>query len=133
MRWSSVWAVLAGILVAIVVTTMVDIGLHAAGVYPPLGEPISHAQALLATGYRVVIGIAAAWLTAWLAPRNPMKHAMILGGLGMVVALAGVVLTWNQDLGPRWYPIALVVLALPQSWAGATLFLRQSAPPGRPS
>lgn len=133
MRASSAWAVLAGVLVAIVVTTIVDVGLHAAGVYPPLGEPISHAQALLATSYRVVIGIAAAWLTAWMAPRNPMKHAMILGGLGMVVALAGVVLTWNQDLGPRWYPIALVVLAPPQSWAGATLLLRRSPPPGRPS
>jgi hypothetical protein len=31
-----------------------------------------------------------------------------------------------SGLGPRWYPIALVVLALPQSWAGGRLFERRA-------
>jgi len=25
------------------------------------------------------------------------------------------------EFGPRWYPVALVVLAMPQSWLGAKL------------
>jgi hypothetical protein len=127
MNRRSIWAVLAGVLVVIVVTTAVDVALHVAGVYPPAGKPLDHGLALLATAYRIVIGIGAAWLTARLAPANPMKHALILGAVGFVLASVGVVATWNLDLGPRWYPIALVVLAIPQSWAGARLFELQSA------
>jgi len=126
MTGKSVWAIVAGILFTVVVSTLVDVLLHAAGVFPPLGEPISDAQAALATSYRIVIGIAGAWLTARLAPGKPMKHAMILGVLGTVVGLVGVVATWNRGLGPRWYPVALAVLGIPQSWAGARLFMMRS-------
>jgi hypothetical protein len=121
MNWKSIWAVLAGGLVVVGVTTLVDIALHVAGVFPPLNEPINDALALLASSYRIVISIAGAWLTARLAPKNPMKHAMVLGIIGALLALIGVVATWNLGLGPRWYPISLVVLAIPQSWAGAWL------------
>lgn len=127
MNRRSTWAVAAGIVVAIVVTTLIDIVLHLTGVYQPMGQPLTDALAVLATTYRVVVGIGSAWLTARLAPARPMKHAMILGTLGMIVAIAGVITTWNLGLGPRWYPIALVVLALPQSWAGAKIF--EARPP----
>jgi hypothetical protein len=122
MNKASIWAVVAGVLVIIVVTTLVDILLHVAGVYPPMGQPIDDALALLASTYRIVISIGGAWLTARLAPRKPMKHAMILGCVGVVLALVGVVATWNLGLGPRWYPISLAVLAIPQSWAGGKLY-----------
>jgi hypothetical protein len=36
------------------------------------------------------------------------------------------VATWNMGLGPRWYPIALVVLAIPQCWAGGKIYELQS-------
>jgi hypothetical protein len=127
MNKKSIWAVVAGVLVTIVVTTLVDILLHVTGVFPAMDQPLDDALALLATSYRIVIGIGAAWLTARLAPAKPMKHALILGGVGVVLALAGVVATWNLGLGPRWYPIALVVLALPQCWAGGKLYVSQSA------
>jgi hypothetical protein len=123
MNRKSIWAVAAGVLVGVVVTTLVDFALHLGGVYPA-GAPLDDGLALLATSYRIIIGIASAWLTARLAPSRPMQHAMILGGLGMAAALIGVVVTWNLQLGPRWYPIALVVLAIPQAWAGAKLFQR---------
>jgi len=50
---------------------------------------------------------------------------MILGYVGVVMGLIGVVVTWNKGLGPRWYPIALVVLAIPQSWLGARIYEAQ--------
>ncbi|MCE9620048.1 MAG: hypothetical protein K8R92_09060 [Planctomycetes bacterium] len=121
-KWSSTWAILAGVVFIIVVTTLVDIALHMLKVYPPTKEPINDLQALLATSYRIVISIAGAWLTAWLAPRNPMKHAMILGVVGVVLGMFGLVVTWNLELGPRWYPIALVVLSVPQCWVGGKLY-----------
>lgn len=80
----------AGVAFIIGVTTIVDIALHVVG----------------------------AWLTARLAPHGPMKHAMVLGYVGVVLGLLGLVATWNPALGPRWYPIMLVVLVIPQSWAG---------------
>jgi len=126
MKMRSFWAVAAGVLVIIVVTTLVDTVLHATGIYPPVGQPMNDALALLATSYRIVISVAGAWLTARLAPDKPMKHAMILGVVGTVLGLVGVVATWNLGLAPRWYPISLAVLAIPQCWAGGKLYEMQS-------
>jgi len=50
----------------------------------------------------------------------------MLGYVGVVLGLVGVVATWNLALGPKWYPIALVVLAIPQSWAGGRIYEMQS-------
>ena len=122
MKKQSIWAVVAGLVVIIVVTTLVDTMLHLAHVFPPINEPINDSLALLATGYRVVISIAGAWLTARLAPDRPLKHALMLGYVGVVLGLVGVVATWNKGLGPRWYPIALVVLAVPQCWVGGKIY-----------
>jgi hypothetical protein len=126
MKWKSIGAVVAGVLFIVIVTTAVDIAMHAAGVFPPAGQKLSDALALLATSYRIVISIAGAWLTAKLAPGRPMKHALVLGVVGTVLGLLGVALTWNLGLGPRWYPIALAVLAIPQCWAGGKIYEMRS-------
>jgi hypothetical protein len=123
----SLLAVAAGVLFIIVVTTLVDVVLHLAGVYPPVGQPLDDSRSIIATSYRIVIGVAGGWLTARLAPEKPMKHAMILGYVGVVLGLIGVAATWNAGLGPRWYPIALAVLAIPQSWAGGRIYEARSA------
>jgi hypothetical protein len=118
----SIGAVVAGVLVIIVVTTIVDIVLHVAHVFPPMDQPLNDTLAILASSYRIVISVAGAYLTARLAPDRPMHHAMMLGYLGVVLGLVGAVATWNLGLGPRWYPISLVVLAIPQCWAGGKLY-----------
>lgn len=118
----SIWAVVAGVLAIIVVTTVVDVVLHAAGVFPPMNVPIDDRLSLLATSYRIVISVAGAYLTASLAPERPMKHAMILGYVGTVLGLLGVAASWGKGMGPAWYPIALAVLAIPQCWAGGRLY-----------
>jgi hypothetical protein len=115
-------AVVAGLVFILVLTTFVDLLLHIVGVYPSMDKPIDDALAAMATAYRVVISVAGAWLTARLAPQKPLKHAMILGFVGVVLGLIGVVATWNMGLGPRWYPIALTVLAIPQCWLGGKLY-----------
>lgn len=127
MIWRSVWAVVAGVLVIVVVRVLVDVVLHLTGVFPPLSQPITDNLALLATAYRVAISIGGAWLTAKLAPAHPMKHALILGVVGVVLGSIGLIVTWNLGLGPPWYPIALVVLAIPQCWAGGKLYEMRSS------
>jgi len=126
MNTRSIWAVVAGVLVTLVVTTVVDMLLHVLGVFPVMGQPLNDALSLLATSYRIVISVGAAWLTARLAPTKPMRHAIILGIIGTVLGIVGVVATWNLGLGPRWYPIALAALAIPQCWAGGKLREMQS-------
>lgn len=123
----TVWAVVAGVLVTIIVTTIVDVLLHAGGVFPAMGQPLTDPLALLATSYRFVISVGGAWLTAWLAPDKPMKHAMILGAVGTVLGCVGIVATWNLGLGPRWYPIAIAALAFPQCWLGGKIFEAQTS------
>jgi len=122
MNWKSIGAVAAGVVFVVVVTTLADIVLHAVHVFPPLDQPIDNSLAALATSYRIVISVAGAWLTARLAPEKPMKHAMMLGYVGVFLGLAGLAATWNLGLGPRWYPIALVVLAIPQCWVGGRIY-----------
>ena len=131
MNKKSVLAIAAGVAFIIVVTTLCDIVLHVLGVFPATDQPLTDGLALLATSYRVVIGVAGAWLTAKLAPQlpddAPMKHAMWLGYVGIVLGMIGLIVTWNMNLGPKWYPIALVVLAVPQCWLGGKLYMMQHA------
>jgi len=122
MNMKSIWAVVAGVIFIIGVTTIVDIALHALGVFPPMDQPLDDRLAALATSYRILISVAGAWLTARLAPAKPMQHALLLGVVGTVLGLVGVVATWNRGLGPRWYPVALAVLAIPQCWVGGKLY-----------
>ena len=121
----SVLAVVAGLIVIIVVSTLVDVLLHAVGVYPPWNVPIDDKLAALATFYRVVISIGGAYLTAWLAPEKPMRHALILGAVGTVLGIVGVVASLGKGLGPAWYPVALAVLAVPQCWVGGWIRTQQ--------
>jgi hypothetical protein len=122
----SIRAVVAGVLAIVVGSTLVDILLHGVGMYPPLGEPLTNSLAVLATSYRIIISVGAAWLTARIAPTRPMKHAMILGIVGTVLGVVGIAATWDRDLGPKWYPIALAVLAIPQCWLGGKLYEMKS-------
>jgi hypothetical protein len=40
----------------------------------------------------------------------------------------GTVVTWNRGpaFGPHWYPLALIVIAMPCAWVGGKLFGVQS-------
>jgi len=123
----SIGAVLAGMLVAIILTLGTDVVLHAIGVFPPLGQSMVgfDGALLLATAYRTIYGVAGCYIIARLAPDRPMQHALVGGVVGLVLSAAGAVATWNRvpSLGPHWYPLALIVLAMPTAWAGGKLRL----------
>jgi hypothetical protein len=127
-------AVLAGALAGIVLSLGTDALLHAIGVFPPLGQPAPGGPLLAASAYRAVYGIAGAYLTARLAPDRPMRHALVLGVLGLAASALGAAVTWNAGpaFGPHWYPLSLIVTALPCAWAGGKLRvmeLRKAQPP----
>ena len=122
-------AVLAGLLAVVILSTATDAVLHATGVFPPWGQPMSDSLFMLATAYRAVFGVVGGYVAARLAPARPVTHAVVLGVVGIVISIAGAAATWNAgpEFGPRWYPLALVVIALPSSWLGSKLLGSRSA------
>ncbi|PYV47883.1 MAG: hypothetical protein DMG94_04800 [Acidobacteria bacterium] len=122
----SVLAVLAGIAVGAALSIGTDSLLRAAGIFPKLGQQMSDGLFGLATAYRIVYGILGSYVIARLAPSRPMQHALIGGVLGLVVGIIGAVATWNRDMGPHWYAIAIAVTALPCAWAGGKLRIMQA-------
>lgn len=120
----SVGAVLAGFVAVAVLSIGADLLMHATGIYPPWGKPVGDSQLALATAYRSIFAVAGGYLAAQLAPIKPMHHAIALGMLGFVAALLGLVLTWNggPEFGRKWYPITLVVTAVPLSWLGGKVY-----------
>ena len=118
----SVGAVLGALAANAVLSLAIDQVLHVLGVYPPWGQPMDDSRFLLATAYRLVIGVASGYLAARLAPDRPMRHAIALGVVGVVLSLAGALATWNRpELGPKWYPLSLIVLAIPCAWLGGVI------------
>jgi hypothetical protein len=121
----SIAAVLSGMLIVVILSLGTDLALHAAGVFPVLGARMSDALFVLATAYRTIYGVAGGYVTAWMAPDRPMQHALVNGLIGLALSILGAVLTWNKALGPHWYPLALVVTAMPTAWLGGKLRLMQ--------
>lgn len=120
--WRSTAAILAGLIAVVVLSLGTDQVLHVLDVYPPWDQPMQEPGLyLLALSYRVVFAVIGSYVAARLAPHTPMRHALILGFVGLVLSIAGALATIPMNLGPSWYPIALVVTALPCAWLGGLL------------
>ena len=119
----SIGAVLAGFVAVFVLSLGTDEVLHMLGVYPPWGQRMSDGLFALATAYRIVYTVLGGFITARLAPRAPLRHALILGIVGLGFGAVGVgVAVARPDLGPLWYSMAIALTAIPGSWLGGTLY-----------
>ena len=110
----SAGALIAGFAVVVALSMGTDAVLHSTGIYPPLDQPQGTWTLVGALIYRTAFT-----MTALLAPRNGLKHAVILGAIGTVFGALGAVSMWSY--GDHWYPIALTLLALPSTWFGGWL------------
>jgi len=121
--WRSVGAVLAGMLAIVLLDNGIDYVMHATGIFPPFGLAMADPLFLVALAYRTIDGILGCYVAARLAPSSPRGHALALGAIGVVLSSLGVVAAWigGPELGPLWYPLALVAIALPCAWFGGKL------------
>lgn len=124
----SILAVIVGMVVAYILTRVTDSVLHKVGFFPPVGDWISTKPLAVAAAYRSVFVIFGSYVVALLAPRNPMRHALISGAIGVIPTVIGTFITWNLGLGAHWYPLALIVAALPCAWVGGKLRIMQLRP-----
>jgi hypothetical protein len=127
----SIWAIVAGFVAVVVLSNGTDVLLSKLGIVPPLAQWHTDSLFVWATIYRTVYGIIGSYITARLAPQRPMKHAVIGAIIGMVLGTAVAIATWNKDMGPHWYPIALVVVAIPTARIGAKLLQIQRQGTGK--
>lgn len=117
----SIVAVLAGIIVIIILSTGTDALMIKLGAFPPL-QLDSYTSKMLITAliYRGLYAIVGGYITSRIAPDKPMKHAIVLGVIGTILSILGAIIGWN--LSEHWYPIALVLIAIPCSWIGGKYF-----------
>ena len=122
-------AILAGFVAVVALSVGTDQIFHMLNIYPPFGEPMWEPKLnLLALSYRCVYGALGSYIAARLAPRRPMKHAMILAGIGFVLSIVGTIGSVVMKVqGPLWYPISIAVTALPFGWLGGWLASRRTA------
>ena len=111
----SVIALFAGLMAVILLSVATDSLVFGAAQAAPSGGLF-----LAATLYRSLYAVIGSFIAAQLAPGRPMLHALLLGVLGMAIAIAGAILMPDAP-GPRWYPVALIVTALPCAWLGGLL------------
>src|SRR5262245_23904802 len=118
MSWRSVTAIVGGFAATALLSIATDAIMHTTGVFPPSGQPMNGGLFVWATTYRVIYTVIGGYVTAMMAPRRPMRHVLVLGSIGIAAATAGTVVTWNRgpEFGPKWYPILLVISALPCVW-----------------
>lgn len=123
----SVWAVVAGFLAIIVLSSAVDMILEGVGVFPSVEEQQEHGfnefwMQALTLFYRVIFTVLGGIVTAKLAPRHPMRHILALVIIGVIVGTAGSVAV-HASLGifPVWYSVALVAIGPPSAWIGGKL------------
>ena len=114
----SILAVVAGIVAVVVLSEGTDYVAGKLGLLSFNGPDLTVPFAI-ATVYRSIAAVVGGLVTAKLAPNAPIMHAIILGAIGTALALAGVLT--HLSAPNLWYPIALVVTALPCSWLGGKL------------
>jgi hypothetical protein len=92
------------------------------------GGRSDHLGVLLAMiAYSAVFATAGAWLTARLAPDRPLRHALILGGLGLALAVPVTIAHWHT--APVWFHVVTLALTLPAAWVGGTMVERRVSLP----
>ena len=64
--------------------------------------------------------ITAGYVTAWIAPRAPVAHAVIVGVIQTGFTLAAF-LTLNDNSTPTWLWVSGMVLTVPAAWLGGRL------------
>jgi hypothetical protein len=120
--FKSILAVLAGIIFIVATHTATDFLLERLGIFTPAEQGLHITwMVVTATIYRSIFTVGGGYITAALAPTRPMLLVVILGVFGIIASTAGAIVMIPRNLGPTWYPISLIILALPCTWLGGKL------------
>ena len=119
----SAGALLLGLVVVVVLSLTADLLARLLGLLPPSDQPAEGSALVLPFAYRSVIVVLGTYVVARFSPYAPMGHALVSGALGFVLSILGAIAQW--DLGSHWYPVAIVLTAVPYSWLGGFLYQKR--------
>jgi len=117
-------SVIAGFIVAAVLSSGADFAFESAGIFPPIGQPFfDNGLLAIAFLYRAVFSILGAYVTALIAKDNAQKAVLIIGILGSILWLIGGIVMW--EYGPAWYNIGGAITGVPFSLIALKLYERR--------
>jgi len=121
----SIMAILVGFVLIAALSFGADYVVRSAlpGAFMRSGRVESTHVLMLMTAYVAVFAVFGCWVTGRLAPDHPMRHALILGVLGLVVVIYTSVTQWS--LTPAWFHIVALVMVMPYACIGGWLAERQ--------
>ncbi len=122
--FKSIGAVVGGFISVAVLSIATDFVFEVLGVFPGSTHPELYAPWMLgvALAYRSVATIVGGYVTARLAPQNPMKHVYALMVLGEIGGVAGAISGWS--LGNHWYPVLIAITGPLFVWIGGKIRVR---------
>ncbi len=91
----------------------------APGAFSPSGGTDNVPVLLTTLVYVLAFAVTGCYLTARFAPHSPVKHALVLGVLGLVFNVAGAIGMW--ETAPAWYHVVSVLTTMPAAWLGGRL------------
>jgi hypothetical protein len=69
--------------------------------------------------YEALFALIAGYVTARLAIRRPLEHALVMGAIVVIARAATVFATW--DTAPAWFHLGILILIIPVALLGAKL------------
>lgn len=90
--------------------------------FTPEGAVVGGAAAVVLI-YVQIMNAISGWITAAIAPKKPVLHALLLGIIGFILCVAVSVKRW--DLEPHWYLLGGILLAIPSTVLGGYLARRE--------
>lgn len=117
----SIWAIFAGFIFVVIFSTLADFILIKTELMKQPFDQNTVGFIGFVIFYRSLFCIIGSYITAKVAPKNPMKHALIGGGIGLAFAIVGAILTWDKP--PHWYAISLIITAFPCAWLGGKFYI----------
>lgn len=123
----SLLAVITGFLLIATLSVGTDMVLRMAvpSLFEVDGSTTSAPILLLTIAYVGLYATLGCYLTARMAPSAPMRHALVLGVLGLAFNVAGAVSIWAQY--PVWYHVMSLLLVMVWAWLGGRM-REQEAP-----
>ncbi len=122
--FKSIGAVIVGFAVVALLSVVTDAILEALHIFPPQTNPGAYATWMLVVAliYRSIYAVVGGYVTARLAPQNPLRHVVVLMVLGGIGGVAGAIAGWS--LGNHWYPVLLAITGPLFVWIGGTLRIK---------
>jgi len=116
----SVGAIAAGFFTTVILSIVADTIMGATGLMNMENfKATTTGIILVVTLYRFIFNVLGCYIAARLAPKKPMKHAVILGSIGLALSIMGSAAMWDKAV--LWYNLAIILIALPCAYIGGKL------------